>query len=291
MKDIFSGFHVIKNFNIEKNISKEFYKYNYSTESSSYKYSKFAAFSEVLAGFLSYLVFFSTLGIASYLVYTGDITIGTLVGVIQLNDVLILPITNVAYEIIEFKAVKDIKNKLLHILNENDNNDEGHPLEHFDRSVEFKNVTFAYEEEHVVLKNINLIFEKGKKYAIVGQSGSGKSTLLKLLLRDYDNFKGEICVDGINHRNIKMDSLYKIISIIHQNVFMFDSSVRDNICLYNDYSDKQLMKAVKLSGLTGVIERLKNGVNSSVGEDGSNLSGGERQRISIARALIRSTLF
>ena len=130
---------------------------------------------------------------------------------------------------------------------------------------------------------------KGEKVAIVGRSGSGKSTLLRLILRYYDNYNGEILIDGMNSEDIKLSSIYKMMSIIQQNVFMFDDNIGSNIALYGDYSDEEIDKAILNSGLKSLIDSLPNGKNSSVGENGSNLSGGEKQRVSIARALIKNT--
>ena len=125
--------------------------------------------------------------------------------------------------------------------------------------------------------------------AIVGRSGSGKSTLLRLFLRYYDDYDGEIIIDEVNSKDIKLSSIYEMMSIIQQNVFMFDDSIESNIALYGDYSDEEIDKAILESGLKILIDSLPNGKNSSVGENGSNLSGGEKQRVSIARALIKNT--
>ena len=135
------------------------------------------------------------------------------------------------------------------------------------------------------LLNIN----KGEKVAIVGRSGSGKSTLLRLVLRYYDDYAGKILIDGRNIKDIKLSSIYELMSIIQQNVFMFDDSIEANISLYGDYTDEEIDRVIKLSGLKSLIVSLTNGKKTMVGENGSNLSGGEKQRISIARALIKNT--
>ncbi|WP_415340233.1 ATP-binding cassette domain-containing protein, partial [Clostridium perfringens] len=120
-------------------------------------------------------------------------------------------------------------------------------------------------------------------------SGSGKSTIIKLLLNYYNDFDGEITIDNISSKDIKPSSLYKMISIIHQNVFMFDGSIKDNITLFENFDELKVEEAIKFSGLNSLVNSLDNGYNSSVGENGQNISGGEKQRIAIARSIIRKT--
>ena len=143
--------------------------------------------------------------------------------------------------------------------------------------------------ERKALDNINITFDKNKKYAIVGESGSGKSTLIKLLMRYYNDYEGKISIDNLNIKNIYSSDLYKNISMIQQNIFMFDDSIKENIRLYSNHDDKDILDACKRSGLDKLLNKLPNGINSLVGENGNKLSGGEKQRIAIARALINNT--
>jgi len=129
--------------------------------------------------------------------------------------------------------------------------------------------------------------KKGGKYALVGTSGAGKSTILKLLLKQYENYEGKILLDGIELRQIDKKDLFKIITLLHQNVFIFDGTVKDNITLSNDkYTDEEVIRAAKIAGLGPLLEKLPEGIYSDVGEGGKLLSGGERQRIAVARSII-----
>lgn len=149
-----------------------------------------------------------------------------------------------------------------------------------------KDVVFGYDEEKKVLKGVSATFEKGKSYAIVGASGCGKSTLLNLLMAGYTDYSGSITYDGRELSDIPTRELYDIVSLIEQNVFVFNASVRDNITMFKDFPKEEIDRAIELSGLKKLIA--EKGEDYLCGENGSNLSGGERQRISIARSLLRN---
>ena len=153
--------------------------------------------------------------------------------------------------------------------------------------VSLENLSFRYEEGGSVLEDLTLRFEAGKSYALVGASGSGKSTLLNLLMGSDDRYEGAIRFDGKELRGISAESLYDLVSLVQQDVFVFDSTIRENITLFKEFDDERVTEAIRLSGLDGFIAR--RGEDARCGENGSELSGGERQRVSIARCLLRST--
>ena len=154
-------------------------------------------------------------------------------------------------------------------------------------SITLQNLSFSYSQEIPVLQNINYCFEAGKKYAIVGNSGSGKSTLLELLQGGYTGYQGQILYDGRELRSFRPDSLYNLISVIQQNVFLFNSSILDNITMFRNFPEEKTALAVRRAGLESLLTA--RGADTPCGENGSSLSGGERQRISIARCLLQST--
>lgn len=288
VKDIFSGFEVIKSFNIESKIKEEYDKSNKLLEDSKYKFSALSAVVQVLSASFGFLMFFAAMGIGTYLVILGAITVGAMLAAVQLMNNIVNPIVSISDRLNRLKSIKLIEDKIIQIINTENQLDSGVNKTNFEKEIKFNKVEFSYDDRKT-LKGVDLTFERGKKYAIVGGSGSGKSTILKLLLRYYENFFGDITIDGIIHTEIKKEDIYKLISIIQQNVFMFDSTIRDNITLFQDYDSDEVQRAVELSGLKELIGSLKDGVCNSVGENGCNLSGGEKQRIAIARALIQKT--
>jgi subfamily B ATP-binding cassette protein MsbA len=158
----------------------------------------------------------------------------------------------------------------------------------FEKSIEFKNVSFAYNDIPV-LKNINLRLQKGKTIALVGSSGSGKSTLADLVPRFHDVTEGEILVDGINIKNYSIESLRQLMGIVTQEPILFNDTIANNIALSKpEASLEQIEHAAKIANAHAFIIRKDNGYDENIGERGGKLSGGERQRITIARAVLKN---
>ena len=221
--------------------------------------------------------------------YKKSITVGTAIIIIQLSTHIVGPVKLSISLINQIRSVAMIADKIEEILEDTHDDFENTKLENFSKSICIENLNFSYTEERKALDNINLTFDKNKKYAIVGESGSGKSTLIKLLMRYYNDYDGKILIDNSNLKNIYSCDLYKNMSMIQQNIFMFDDSIKENIRLYSNHDDKDILDACKRSGLDKLLNKLPNGINSLVGENGNKLSGGEKQRIAIARALINNT--
>ena len=148
-------------------------------------------------------------------------------------------------------------------------------------------LTTQIKPDNTVLKNVSFTFKPHGKYAIVGGSGSGKSTLLRVLLGYYDNYKGNVLVGEDEIRDINRESLYQSLSMMHQNVFMLDDTLQNNITLYNSYPDKEYLQAIENAQLSELVQSASSSVN--IGEGGNVLSGGERQRVAIARALLKGS--
>ena len=155
--------------------------------------------------------------------------------------------------------------------------------------IEFKNVTYGYGDGDNVLKNVSLKIEKGQTYALVGPSGGGKTTICHLIPHFYDVREGEILVDGVNINSITRESLRKNIGIVQQDVYLFNSSFRDNI-LYGrlDATEEEVIEAAKRANIHDYIMSLPNGYDSVIGERGVKLSGGQKQRLSIARVFLKN---
>ena len=155
---------------------------------------------------------------------------------------------------------------------------------------EFKNVSFSYDKENLVLKNLSFNVKANSTVAFVGKSGAGKTTIFNLLCKMYDTTSGTILIDGVNINKLDSYSIRNNITIISQNPYIFNVSIKDNLKLVKkDLTDEEMMEALRIACLTDFIESLPNKYDTVVGEGGVTLSGGQRQRLAIARALVQKT--
>jgi subfamily B ATP-binding cassette protein MsbA len=156
-------------------------------------------------------------------------------------------------------------------------------------TIEYENISFGYTQEKLALKNINFKIEAGKTVALVGNSGGGKTTIGNLLPRFYDVTSGAIKINGINIRDIELNSLREHIAVVFQDNFLFSGTIRENIVLdKKDVTEEQLNIIIKSACLEEFISELKDGLDSHIGERGVLISGGQKQRIAIARAFLKN---
>lgn len=177
--------------------------------------------------------------------------------------------------------------RIFALLKEPEEIDEGKiELKEFKDKIEFKNVTFAYGKESVI-KDFNLVINKGEKVALVGLSGSGKSTLVSLLLRLYNIENGEILIDGIQLKDYSLASLREAFALVSQDIFLFNDTVKENLLAGKEYSEEQIKHALEVSYADEFIKNLSDGMDTEIGDRGLKLSGGQSQRLTIARAFLR----
>lgn len=156
------------------------------------------------------------------------------------------------------------------------------------QGISVQNVSFCYDEKKTILKDLNARFEKGGKYALTGPSGCGKSTLLKILLGWLPGYEGIVAFDGVDMKRCTPEQIQQQMSYIEQNVFLFNTTIRENITLGGNFTEEEMQKALRDSALLGDLANMPEGLDTPVGEEGSALSGGQKQRVAIARALIHN---
>ncbi|WP_300409383.1 ABC transporter ATP-binding protein [Lagierella sp.] len=287
LRDITNGFEVIKAFNIESKMKKIGHKEIESNEIELKKANTFQVIHEGFGVLLTLIVYIIIFLFAGYMAKQGTITVGEILATTMLYNSIGNATTYITKLMIMIRGFAGEYKKLNEYIDSN-SKFEGYKEFIFNRQLDIRDLSFSYDSK-MILNNINLKIEKGKKYAIIGESGSGKSTLAKILLRSISGYEGEVLFDGIELKNIEKKSFYKGVSPVTQNVFIFNDSIRNNITLFAKYPEEEVEKAIKKSGLDKLISTLPEGVDTVIGEYGVDLSGGEKQRISIARCLIKKS--
>ena len=288
VKDILAGFLVIKSFNVKESIRQDYKNESEKLDEIYFIKGKFDVLSNVISQLSGMIVFLVAFGGGMYLVFGGHTTIGSVTAIVQLVNFVVMPLNEIGMGMSKFREgqatlnsfeVKDVIEL-----------QTGKTKEYFDDVISFSNVNFSYPNaEEKIFNNLSLQIKKGEKIAIVGMSGSGKSTLLNLLLRFYDVTSGYISIDNQDLQAISAESLYNLMTIVQQDVYIFDDTLKANITLSQSFTEDDIKKAVQQSGLESYILENELGLQALCGENGSNLSGGQKQRVSIARALIRKT--
>ena len=288
VKDILAGFLVIKSFNVKDAICEDYSHESEKFDEINFIKGKFDVLANVISQLSGMIVFLVAFGGGMYLVFNGHTTIGSVTAIVQLVNFVVMPLNEVGMGISKFREgqatldafeVKDVTEL-----------QTGETKEYFDDVISFSNIDFSYPNtEENIFNHLSLKIQKGEKIAIVGMSGSGKSTLLNLLLRFYDVTSGHISIDNQDIQAISAESLYNLMTIVQQDVYIFDDTLRANITLNHFFTDEEIKQAVQQSGLESYVLENESGLQALCGENGSNLSGGQKQRVSIARALIRKT--
>ena len=286
VKDLVSGFSVLKSFKIEKEAQNIFDNENQILENKKRNRRFWDGSLEVVGNTFGFLIQIGTFLYGAYLVLQGQCTAGSVLSIVSLSSYIFQPVSYVPQLMGAFKAAGKLFDKIIDVVSENNDAQDGVEIHSADNIV-LDDVSFSYDGNNEVLHHISCTFEKGKKYAIIGDSGSGKSTMLNLLMGAFDNYHGSLKVDETEMKDINSDSLFDEVSLIDQNVFLFDASIRDNITMFKDVEEEKLMDAIQKAGLSELVKN--KGLDFVCGENGNNLSGGEKQRISIARSLIKGS--
>ncbi len=289
MNDCLGGFQVVKSFRAENEVNRLFVNENGKLEDAKCHLRRIASLTGslgLMAGIISQLGVFL---FGTYLVQTGKgITAGSILMFVNLMNFLIPPVAELPKLLAGKKAARGLIEKLSDSLSRNNGSSGEAEVEAVTEKICFQDVSFAYEEgEKEVLHDINCEFLPGRSYAIVGASGSGKSTFLNLLMTANDDYKGKITIDGQELRSIRPESLYDLMSVIQQNVFIFNASIKDNVTLFRDFPEEKVAMAMNKAHIEELIR--ERGEDYLCGESGKGLSGGEKQRISIARSLLKDS--
>jgi len=286
IKEIIGGFSVVKSFKAEKAVLQFFLKSNTAVEDAKCKKSKIAIVIGTISSMAGITAQMGVFIAGAYLAISGKgVTPGIVMAFVNLMNFLLQPIAALPEIFASRKASVALMDKLCDLLNKNMTKEKDEVIDTLKQVITVQNLSFGYKEDEDILKGLNLSLEEGKSYALVGASGCGKSTLLNLFLAAYDSYDGKIYYDNHELRNISSEALYDVVSVIQQNVVIFNATLRDNITMFRDIPKEEVDRVIDAAGLRSFVE--EHGEDYLCGENGNLLSGGERQRISIARSLLR----
>ena len=286
LSDCLGGFSVVKTFRAEKEIFRLFAESNRALEQEKFSRRRLKALVGMIGATTGVIAQLGVFLAGAYLALTGKgLTAGAVILFVNLMNFMIEPVAELPALLAARKAARGLIAKLADALEQDEVQPDGVQIAPLMRQLRLEDVRFSYDGETEILRGVSAVFDAGKAYAIVGASGSGKSTLLNLLTTPGMAYAGKILLDGTELRTVSPESLYETVSVIQQNVFVFNASIRDNVTMFRSFPPEELAQAVRRAQLEALLA--ERGEDYLCGESGSGLSGGEKQRISIARNLLK----
>ena len=288
LKELLGGFEVIRSFLREDAYAALHQKAARKTRESELDYQQSLNAMVTNTSLISNLIFPVVMLVGLFLAFDGRLTMGTVSTAASMANFVITPCHQIAQCWAKVKSSQGIRQRLEAAMAEPQAAEQGEPIGHID-SIQCETVRFAYPNTaEPVLKDASLTVDAAQKVALVGESGCGKSTLAKLLFQYYPDYSGDILFNGRQVRTLDRTALYRRVGYIAQTAYLFHDTIRNNICLHEDFPDEQLAHAIAAAGLTDWVASLPDGLDTVISENGKNLSGGQRQRIGIARLALRS---
>lgn len=224
---------------------------------------------------------------AYYRAKDGGLTVGEFISFIGALAMFMDPIRKFSKANTKLNQARAAAKRIFKLLDEPEEVDTGEiNLSEFKDKIEFRDVTFSYGKGDVI-KNFNLVINKGERVGLVGLSGSGKSTLISLLLRLYPVENGDILIDGISIKDYTISSIRETFALVSQDIFLFNDTVKENLLAGESYTDEEIQSALEVSYTSEFVDKLEEGMNTQIGDRGLKLSGGQSQRLTIARAFLR----
>ncbi|MCI8444343.1 MAG: ABC transporter ATP-binding protein [Clostridia bacterium] len=290
VEEIYGGLNVVKVFNGEEKVTKEFKKANKELYHSGWKSQFLSGLMYPFMNFMSNIGYVGVAVVGGYLAVQGTITVGNIQSFIQYNKQFTNQISSIAQVSGMLQAMVAAAERVFEFLEEPEEletakgNIDSSKLK---GNVEFKNVHFGYDEDKIIINDFNSKVKEGQKIAIVGPTGAGKTTMVKLLMRFYDVNSGEITIDGHNVKDFERGELRKMFGMVLQDTWLFGGTVKDNIKYgKEEATDDEVIRAAKAAHVHHFIKTLPNGYHSVLNEESSNVSAGQKQLLTIARVIL-----
>lgn len=297
VEENYSGLLVTKAFNAEQEKNVQFEKINQKLNKTMFKAQFFGGLMQPMMSFISYFAYATVCLVGGLLMTNGNIiSFGTITAFLVYVNLFQSPLTQIAQAMNNLQIAAASANRVFDFLNEKellDDSNKPNLLLTNDNTVhgdvEFKNVSFGYNEDKIIIPNFSAKIKAGMKVAIVGPTGAGKTTLVNLLMRFYEINSGDILIDGVSIKNMKKSEIRDIFGMVLQDSWLFEGTLRENIVFNKkNISDEKLNEIIEDANLTHFIATLPNGVDTKIQNDES-ISSGQKQLITIARALVQDS--
>ncbi len=290
VEEAYSGHTIVKVFNGEEESIRKFNEYNEKLYSSAWKSQFYSGIMMPLMGFIGNIGYVVVCLLGGWLAIIGRITVGEIQAFIQYVRSFQQPITQTAQISNQLQSMAAAAERIFEFLDETEEiKDVENPasIEGITGEVEFKDVSFGYEENELIIKNFSSKIKAGQKIAIVGPTGAGKTTIVKLLMRFYDVNSGSIMVGGHDIRDYRREDLRELFGMVLQDTWLYNGSIKDNLKYGNqEATDQQVKEAAKAAHIDNFIRTLPNNYDYVLNEEATNVSAGQKQLLTIARAFI-----
>ena len=290
VEEIYGGLNIVKVFNAEEKVTKDFEKANEELYHSGWKSQFLSGLMHPVMNFISNVGYVAVAVAGGYLAINGTITVGNIQSFIQYNKQFTQPINQIAQISNMLQAMMAAAERIFEFIEEPEEavTAKGNiDTSKLNGNVEFKHVKFGYDPDRTIINDFNASVHEGQKIAIVGPTGAGKTTMVKLLMRFYDVTDGEIDVDGHNVKDFDRGELRKMFGMVLQDTWLFGGTVKENIKYSKeDATDTEVVEAAKAAHVHHFIKTLPNGYNSMINEESTNISAGQKQLLTIARVIL-----
>ncbi len=290
VEEVYGGLNIVKVFNAEDKVNKEFEKANDTLYHSGWKSQFLSGLIHPVMNFIGNIGYVGVAVAGGYLAINGTITVGNIQSFIQYNRQFVQPINQIAQISSMLQSMAAAAERIFEFLEQEEELDTAKgniDTSKIEGNIEFNDVKFGYDENKTIINDFNCKVKSGQKIAIVGPTGAGKTTMVKLLMRFYDVNSGEILVDGHNIKDFERGTLRKMFGMVLQDTWLFGGTVKDNIKYgKEDATDDEVIRAAKAAHVHHFIKTLPNGYNSLLNEESSNVSAGQKQLLTIARVIL-----